>query len=189
MANFYKSCVFCWFESMEELLRYVCQELEKRNIAYMLSGGVAMSVYTIPRFTRDIDIVVVLKTDDLDSFAGIFATNYYFHRPSVEEEVKSFGMFNVIDNSTGLKIDFVLRKPTEYRQIEFDRRRREIVFGFKAWVVTAEDLLISKLIWIQNLESGYQKADIQNILIDNDLDIAYINYWCNKLNLNTFGLL
>ena len=62
-------------------------------------------------------------------------------------------MFNVIDNSTGLKIDFVLRKPTEYRQIEFDRQIREVVFGFMAWVVTAEDLLISKI----DLGAGLRK--------------------------------
>lgn len=38
---------------MEELFHYVCRELEQRNIAYMVSGSVAMGAYSVSRLTRD----------------------------------------------------------------------------------------------------------------------------------------
>ena len=41
-----------------ELLEEVCNKLEEINIPYMLSGSLAMNVYTVPRMTRDIDIVI-----------------------------------------------------------------------------------------------------------------------------------
>ncbi len=133
--------------------------------------------------------MVSLQERDVDTLSLIFADNFYFHRPSVEEEVRRQGMFNVIDNQTGFKIDFMVRKQMEYRQVEFERRRRDTVFGIRAWVVSVEDLLLSKLIWMQESESGLQKVDIQNLLTDNEVDTDYISLWISRLGLKTFGLL
>ena len=44
-----------------ELLKKICKLLESQNIEYMLSGSLALNTYTIPRMTRDIDIIVHLK--------------------------------------------------------------------------------------------------------------------------------
>ena len=78
----------------------MCRELESRQIAYMVSGSVAMVAYTVARFMRNIDLVIELTEVQLDSFAGMFASPavFYFHRPSVEEEVRRRGIFNVISN-------------------------------------------------------------------------------------------
>jgi aryl carrier-like protein len=61
--------------------------------------------------------------------------------------------------------------------------------GFSAWLVTAEDLIISKLIWIQDVQSEKQMDDIKNLLESGDLDIVYIVSWIEQLNLKTFDLL
>ncbi len=37
------------------------------DIPYMLSGSVAMSMYTLPRATRDFDFVVHLNTTDAET--------------------------------------------------------------------------------------------------------------------------
>ncbi len=46
------------------LLEEVCLALNKVNIPYMVSGSMAMTLYTVPRMTRDIDIVVELNKED-----------------------------------------------------------------------------------------------------------------------------
>jgi hypothetical protein len=56
---------------ISEILKIVCAELENRDIEYMLSGSLAMNIYTIPRLTRDIDIVINLKISDIDNFTFI----------------------------------------------------------------------------------------------------------------------
>ena len=172
-----------------DLLAYVCSALEHHNIPYMLSDGVAMSTYSVPRFTRDIDLVVDLQIEDANTLQQLFTGNYYFHRPSVDEEIKRRGMFNVLDNTTGQKIDFMVKKHTPYRDMEFKRRRRGVAFGATVWVVTVDDLVLSKLIWIQDYESSQQKADIQSLLTDNEIDLDYVRYWIDQLQLKTYGLL
>lgn len=172
-----------------ELLEGICKKLEEKEIEYMLSGSVAMSLYAVPRFTRDIDIVVNLKEEKTDDFFEIFSNDFYFNKNTVFEEVKKKGMFNVIDNATSCKIDFVIRKDDEFRKHEFSRKQYKKVFHFNAWVVSAEDLVISKIIWIQQIISQQQITDIRSILSNPKIDKGYIKHWCKKLSLSTYNLI
>jgi hypothetical protein len=54
-------------------------------------------------------------------------------------------------------------------------------------VVSPEDLLLSKLIWIQDIQSAQQMEDIKNLAAI-ELDWPYITKWINKLNLKSFNL-
>ena len=55
-------------------------------------------------------------------------------------------------------------------------------------IINLEDLIISKLQWIQVLESDKQKNDIVNLLDNEQLDLEYIKYWCKNLRLKTYKL-
>ena len=63
------------------------------------------------------------------------------------------------------------------------------LFGKTIYVVSPEDLIISKLIWIQDLQSAVQMEDIKNLVLSDNLDWAYIDFWVGKLRLNSFNLL
>lgn len=172
-----------------KLLEEVCNKLEGANIPYMLSGSLAMNVYTVPRMTRDIDIVIHLEFKDIDTFSDLFREGFYIYKEGIKSEIQREGMFNVINYESGEKIDFIIRKNTEFHINEFQRRKRTEAFGFKAWVVSIEDLIISKLKWIQDLESETQKRDISNLLNSTDVDRVYVDFWCEKLNLKTYNLI
>ena len=171
------------------LLKRITQSLEDKHIPYMLSGSIALNNYTVPRMTMDIDIVVELHEENLSDFLSIFGENYYLNKDVVKEETKRLGMFNVIDHETGFKVDFIIRKNTEYREFEFQRRLKTKVADFDVWIVSPEDLTISKIEWIQQLQSNTQINDIENLLAKPELDKKYIKEWCKKLNLKTFNLL
>jgi hypothetical protein len=172
----------------ERLFIQVTSALEEREIPYMISGSMAMLVYAVSRTTRDLDIVIELTPVLLPSFFSIFNDRFYLRKDSITEEVKRTGMFNVIDQDTGLKVDFVVKKNTPYRVAEFKRRRRHQLFNHEAWFVSPEDLILSKLIWIQEVQSNRQMEDIQNLLAL-PVDKNYINYWIQELQLATFNLL
>ncbi|WP_300600137.1 hypothetical protein [Niabella sp.] len=155
----------------------------------MLSGSVAMGIYVIPRATRDFDIVALIQEKDIDDFAKAFKTGFYCEPDAIKDAIKNHGLFNIIDFESGYKADFVILKNTEYRQEEFSRRKAIDFWGKQIYVVTAEDLLLSKLIWIQDLQSSIQQEDIRQLAQLENLDIAYIHKWINKLQLQTFNLL
>lgn len=49
--------------SLESALGAIATELDRLNVAFALIGGLAVSVRTEPRFTRDADLAVALRTD------------------------------------------------------------------------------------------------------------------------------
>ena len=56
-------------------------------------------------------------------------------------------------------------------------------------LVSPEDLIISKIAWIQKIQSDIQKEDIKILLTIKNIDMRYIRKWIATLKLNTFGLL
>lgn len=155
----------------------------------MLSGSVAMSAYILPRATRDFDFIIHLKALDVDALVKHFSQGYYCDSDAIHEAFRRKTMFNIIDHASGFKADFVILKEDLYRQTEFNRRVEVDFEGVPVWMVRAEDLLLSKLIWIQDFQSNLQKEDIKNLAALESLDWNYVFQWINEMNLNTFGLL
>jgi aspartate carbamoyltransferase catalytic subunit len=79
-------------------------------------------------------------------------------------------------------------KNEPFRLTEFDRRRQISFLDMKIKCVSPEDLQLSKLIWIQEVQSSVQVEDIKALKTIRDLDFHYITRWMAELKLNTFDL-
>ena len=170
------------------LLTNVCQQLNQLGLPYMLTGSAALEFHTVGRSTRDLDVVIELNETQIELFLAVF-TNHYYHQPSIITEVQRGGMFNLIDFETGFKIDFILRKDTEYGRMAFSRRSFYAhVLPIPVWVISLEDLIIAKLLWIQEPYSDRQAADIKQLLRNPVTDYAYLHRWIRELRLNTFDI-
>jgi len=170
----------------EELrvLELVSTRLEAAGIAYMLSGSMAMNYYAQPRMTRDIDIVVELDLAGVDRLASLFVSDCYCDVDMIREAVRHQGMFNIIHDATVVKVDFVVRKDSPYRRCEFDRRRRVSVADVSLWMVTAEDLILSKLVWAKDTNSSLQMGDVRNLVTTvPELDWGYLERWAEGLSV------
>jgi hypothetical protein len=52
------------------------------------------------------------------------------------------------------------------------------------WLVTAEDLLLSKLVWAAESHSEMQLQDVRNLIRSvGDLDWTYIERWADELTV------
>ena len=174
---------------LHDLLRNITASLDQKGIQYMISGSLAFNMYCIPRMSMDIDFVIELNEVNVNDFLEIFKSGYYLDEETVRNEIKKKGMFNVIDHRSGLKMDFIVRKDSEYRRLEFSRRIHMSLADIPLWMVSAEDLILSKIEWIQLLQSEKQMHDVKMLLNSPGIDREYIAFWCKKLNLITFGLL
>jgi len=167
-----------------DVLKLVSGRLDRAGIAYMISGSIALSYYAQPRLTRDIDIVVELNPNDAERLADLFANDFYIDAEMIRDAVARDGMFNAIHYESVMKIDFIVRKDTPYRQQEFLRRCPIEVDDMTLWFVTAEDLLLSKLVWAADSQSEMQLNDIRNLITAVvTLDWTYIEYWATELQV------
>src|SRR5271155_3603047 len=105
-----------------EVLRDISSRFESAGIAYMLTGSMAMNYYAQPRMTRDIDIVVALQPADAMRVVQLFSPDYYVSREAVESSIARQSLFNLIHNESVIKVDCIVRKQSEYRLAEFNRR-------------------------------------------------------------------
>ena len=104
---------------MINFLKKLINYFDTYNIKYMLSGSVAMSLYTEPRFTRDFDFVVHLRISDIENLVNYFKDDYYCDSDAVKEAIKRKSMFNIIDPKINYKADFVILKDDEFSLTEF----------------------------------------------------------------------
>jgi len=165
-----------------EVLQDAATRLERAGIPYMLTGSIALSYYAQPRMTRDIDLVAELSGRDAKSVAALFAPDYYASEADIASAITGGGMFNVLHLGKLVKLDFIVRKDTPYRRHEFGRRRHVRLPGFEAWIVSREDLILSKLAWAQDSGSEMQLRDVQALLAG-PADRKYLERWAEELSV------
>ena len=165
-----------------DVLKDVIQKFEKLGIKYMLTGSLAMSYYAQPRMTRDIDLVVEIPNSVVRLIEKIFKDDYYISMDAVADAIENFFIFNIIHIKSSVKVDCIVRKQDEYRKLEFGRRVEVNIKNFEVSIVSKEDLIISKLFWIQQGDSELQKRDVINLL-KTGFDKEYLLNWLKRLNL------
>lgn len=163
-----------------EVLKDVSARLEREGFQYMLTGSLAMNYYAEPRMTRDIDMVVALHPDDAARLRRLFEPDYYVP-PDLDRAIQQ-GLFNLVHLESVVKVDMIMRKHAPFRQTEFGRRSSIELPGFRVWIVSKEDLILSKLVWARDSSSEMQMRDIRN-LIATGTDSAYLRRWAAELGI------
>ncbi len=166
-----------------DIVRDISRRFEQINIPYMLTGSMAMNYYAPPRMTRDIDVVIAISPDDVGRVAALFRPDYYVSEENIRESIAHESIFNLIHQESVIKVDCIIRKNSEYRRMEFGRRQKISVLDFITFIVSKEDLIISKLSWAKESNSDVQLSDVRNLLATG-YDDAYLRHWTRELGLD-----
>jgi hypothetical protein len=165
-----------------DVLHRVSTGLTAQGLPFMLTGSFAMARYTTPRMTRDIDIVVALLPDSVDRLVQEFSTDFYVDAEAARAAVQSERLFNMMHLGSGIKVDLVIRKSSEFRRREFERRQRAMLGPVDTWIVSREDLILSKLVWARDAPSEVQYRDVK-LLLDGAVDAEYLQRWADVLGV------
>lgn len=167
-----------------DILELVAGRLNNADVPYMITGSIASSYYAEPRMTRDIDVVIDVRVADIERLASLFEHDFYCDREAIRRAVETRRMVNLIHSSSLVKVDLIVRKDSAYRRTEFERRQAHKVGRTTIWMATAEDLLLSKLVWAEAGDSEVQRRDAKN-LADSvpTLDWPYIHRWARELSV------
>lgn len=172
--------------SQADLIRLFSGRLESAGIGYMLVGSLASSFHGEPRSTRDIDIVIDPSAESLNRFLReVMLDDFYVDGASASEALASRTQFNIIDPSSGWKIDLIIRKDRPFSRQELGRRLAVRVLDVDTHVATAEDTIVAKLEWARSGESEQQLRDVVSILAASRdaLDRTYLATWITALGL------
>jgi len=170
------------FEDQKMVLRDCTERFERLGIAYMLTGSMAMVNYAIMRMTADIDIVIEAAASDAGKIIAEFEPDYYVPHGRVRDAISRRFMFNLLHQEKLVKVDCVIRKETEFQREAFSNRKKIRFSDFDVWIISREDLILSKLNWARDTHSEMQMRDAANIL-RNGYDEDYIKHWAAQLGI------
>ena len=146
-----------------QLLVKVANVLDNLSIPYVVTGGMAVTIWGRVRFTADIDMVIGLKTNDINTLASelLKLSEFgYVDRDAMREALANQGEFNFIEGDSGIKVDFWVKPDFP----ELNRRVAKDILGQRVYFVSPEDLILSKLRWYKISPSSRHIEDIESIL-------------------------
>ncbi len=170
-----------------DLLRILAATFERLGLEYLVTGSMATIAYGEPRFTNDLDIVVALTEERLDSFCDAFPEeDYYLSRDAIREAILHRRQFNIIHFASGLKVDVIIPADDEF---ERSRRRRgralELGPDWRARFASPEDVILRKLQYYREGGSEKHLRDIAGVfkIQGSRLDLDHIAEWAGRLGV------
>jgi hypothetical protein len=170
--------------SLFHTLADVVGRLDDAGIPHMVAGSVASTYHGEPRTTQDVDIIINPSPEALQRFIdGLDRSRYYVGDAIGALEQRSF--FNVIDGTTGWKVDLIVRRDRPFSRAEFERRLAASIGGTELHVATAEDTILAKLEWAAESGSERQRQDVVAMIraIGTDLDVEHLRRWAPELGV------
>lgn len=147
-----------------------------------LPGGLVSSFYGEPRFTQYIDIVIrVVIGDSLNQLIHDLSQTFIVDRGAIEDAVRRKSIFKALHEETMIKVDFHVGEAING---ELDRsHREEILSGVVVPLVSKEDAILSKLIWISK-GSNKSRHDVKTMLKrSGKIDAEYLHSQAYQLGV------
>jgi len=158
---------------------------EELEIPYAIMGGIAVGAHGIPRPTHDLDFTIRIDRSRLPEFYAAAEQLGY----SVPEAFAAGWVDLVAEmplvrvrqwvSGKAIDIDIFLAESSFQKSVLARRVRMELDTGF-AWLVSAEDLIVLKLLAMRPRDVG----DILDIfLAQGQLDEHYMRTWAAELGV------
>jgi len=173
--------------SVKDVFEKLRAALEAAEIPYFVTGSFASSAHGIPRATNDIDIVISPTREQLRVLLAHFSpADFATNTEEVDDAFRYRSSFNIIDQVTFWKVDFILRQYTPFDASRFARREIVDIAGVRLQTASAEDILITKLWWAKLGPSERQLNDAAGIVRVQgaNLDLEYVEKWVAVLELD-----
>jgi len=170
-------------ETLIEQLKTTVNLLNKHEIGYALAGGLAFSALVEPRATMDIDLLLMIKEEELPGFFKVLEKKVELLVP--HNEPMRFNLIKIwrvvsFTNNLEIIIDFLIAESKFHKSVV--KRAIEIdFFKTKLKIITLEDLILLKIC----AKRTQDIADLEQIYstFKNEIDHDYVERWAGKLNI------
>ena len=169
---------------IEVTTRKIVELFQQQDLPFHLTGGLISSYYGEPRTTLDVDVVMKISLEQIGyakRIVELLEEDFIVDLDACHEAIEYRTLFQAIDKETFFKVDIHVKGIVP---LEFERSVTiEIFDGFYAPVVSIEDAILSKLLWI-NMGSGRSRQDVVRILQNkHEMDTEYLETTAKQLGV------
>ncbi len=142
--------------------------LNRANVEYVVTGGLAAIVYGHPRLTQDIDLVIRLGPADAAAFVALWPPDLFYCPPTevIEQEHQrlSNGHFNVIHAETAMRADVYLAGADSLQAWALAHGVERMIQGERVRFAPIEYVIVYKLRYADMGGSDRHLRDIARML-------------------------
>ena len=102
----------------------VVRVLEEHDVRYVVGGSLASSISGEPRATLDVDLVVALSTDQVESLVAALGEEFYADSEAIQRAIREKSSANLIHLTTSIKVDLFVMGGSPIDAEQMDRRQR-----------------------------------------------------------------
>lgn len=154
--------------------------LTSHKISYVVIGGLAVQYWGEPRFTRDVDLTVLIPLDKRNDFVDLITKKFTSRIDDPKDFVRKTHMV-LVEAPNGCEIDISVGVPGYEEEVIRRATKYELAKNKRINLCSAEDLIIHKAVAgrprdIEDIEGiVYRQAGF--------LDMAYIRSWLKEFSL------
>ncbi len=151
----------------------------RENIPYVFIGGIALQQWGEPRFTRDLDITILVALGEEEAVIKKIHSVFIPRIPDALE----FALKNrvcLVKNREGYEIDISLGVPGYEEEVIKRAEKCSMHKKHTVMICSAEDLIIHKVV----AGRPQDLSDIEGIIMrqGKKLDVKYIRKWLKEFN-------
>ena len=154
--------------SLESALHRIATDLERADVAFALIGGLAVSVRTEPRFTRDADFAVAVATDaDAEALIRRLRTHGYEIGALVEQEAVgrlATVRLTIAGDSDGPILDLLFASSGIEHDVVADAELVQLLPGLWVKVARLEHLIALKVLSRDDVQRPQDLVDLRALL-------------------------
>jgi hypothetical protein len=167
--------------SDEATLR-VIDALESFRVPYMLVGSLSTNYYGVARATQDADFVIQLGDISIAQVMENIGPELRLEPQMSFETITGTSKFVLTMPDNPFKVELFQLSDDPYDLERFSRRRRGTVAGRQTFILSAEDVVVTKLRWSRRGARTKDLDDARNVIaVQRDaLDWDYIHRWCEQ---------
>ena len=164
------------------------EPLERLGLPYCITGSVAASVYGEPRLTADVDVVLLMRVEDISRLRAAFPDSDYYVPPEetlrLEAARTARGMFNLIHHASQFKADVYLVARDPLHAWALKHRRRIALGNGDVWIAPPEYVILRKLEYLREGDQDKHVRDIRFMLAATTVDRKFLEAEVTRLGLH-----
>jgi len=165
----------------EEAVVVVIDALRSHSVDHVVVGSFASNFYGVPRSTQDIDFVVQLGNTSVHDIVKALGPAFQLDPQRGFETVTATQrhVIRLADGSFAIEL-FYLSEDAHDRE-RFQRRCRVTLLGRETFLLSVEDVVVTKLRWSGGVGREKDLADLRNVIAvrQDAIDWVYVHRWCD----------